>query len=480
MPLATPSTAKRPDRPGWSSKPVAVLLPLLFIEFFSGVLQIYFIPLYPSLSRKFGVDAGTLAWALTVFTISGALGTPLFAKLGDLYGHRRILRIVLGLVALGSLIIAVAPNFGTLLAGRFLQGLFPALLPLMFGLIRSRFDADVTRRAVVYLTSCLLFGGLVGAIATSQLVKMANGPDWVLWIPVVGTVIGSGLLWLGHEDTVRDPEARVDWAGAALLGTGLACLLLGLNQGPSWGWSSVRIVAALGLGVLVLAAWVIVELRVDQPLADLRFLFRPRLVPVYVVGAGVYFAVEGGQMANSMFMGLELGLSASEIGLMLIPKIGLAVLTAALSAPLSRWIGFSWIMVIGSACVAVNATGLIFFRDSVAEYLVFAMLGTAGLGFVAGSARAVMVGELRQREMSTGQGVYQLSIVIGAAIGSAVLGAIFAANLHDGTIPTGRAYTLVWMAQATMALVALVAALIHTTRTPRGRATAVPERAAAG
>ncbi|MFF0447440.1 MFS transporter [Streptomyces sp. NPDC004609] len=474
MSEAITSTAKRPAPSGWSSKPLAVLLPLLFIEFFSGVLQIYFVPLYPWLSREFGVDAGSLAWALTVFTIAGALGTPLLAKLGDLYGHRRILRVNLGLVSLGSLVIAIAPNFGFLLVGRSLQGLFPALLPLMFGLIRSRFDADVTRRAVAYLTSCLLFGGLIGAIATSQLVKAAGGPEWVLWIPVVGTVIGSGLLWLGHEHTVRDPEARVDWAGAALLGLGLVCLLLGLNQGPSWGWTSAGILAPLGLGLLLLVTWVIVELRVDQPLADLRFLFRPRLVPVYVVGGGVYFAIEGGQMANSMFMGLELGLSASEIGLMLIPKIGLAVLTAALSAPLSRWIGFSWIMVIGSACVAVNATGLIFFRDSIAEYLVFAMLGTAGLGFVAGSARAVMVGELRRHEMSTGQGVYQLSIVIGAAIGSAVLGAIFAANLH-GTIPTGSAYTLVWIAQSAMALIALIAALTHVSRTARGRTGGVPE-----
>ncbi|MFI6288202.1 MFS transporter [Streptomyces sp. NPDC051018] len=216
--------------------------------------------------------------------------------------------------------------------------------------------------------------------------------------------------------------------------------------------------------MILLATWVIVELRVDQPLADLRFLFRPRLVPVYVVGAGVYFTAEGGQVANSMFMGVELGLSASAIGLLLIPKIGLAVLTSALSAPLSRVLGFSWIMAIGAALEIVSAGGLIFFHGTVPQYLVFAMLGTAGLGFVAGSARAVMVGELRRHEMSMGQSVYQLSIVIGAAIGSAVLGAIFAANLHDGTVPTERGYTLVWIAQVSMGVIALVAALVHATR----------------
>ncbi|MGH3439811.1 MAG: MFS transporter, partial [Sciscionella sp.] len=349
---------------------------LLFVELFSGVLQVYFTPLYPALAAEFGVDVGTVSWALIAFTLAGGVSTPLFARLGDMYGHRRMLRVLLGVVALGSILIAVAPNFPTLLVGRVLQGAFPPFLPLMFGLMRSRFSAERTNRGIAYLSSILLFGLLVGSAATGLLVLAAGGPGWALWLPAIGTVLGFGLLFLGHTEPAPDRAGRrVDLPGALLLGLGLVLLLLGFNKGPEWGWGSIRILAPLVIGALVLVGWVVMELRVREPLADLRFLFRPQLVPVYVVGVSVYFGSVGGQVASSTFMALPtklgygLGLSGFAIGLVLLPILATAAVMALLTARLGRALGFAWVMTIGAGLGALGNVGLIFFHGTIVEFV---------------------------------------------------------------------------------------------------------------
>ncbi|MDG3009623.1 MFS transporter [Rhodococcus sp. D2-41] len=472
MSTRTARSVTHADRTAVGVGIVALLGPLMLIELFSGIFQVYFAPLYPALAHKFSVDIATLSWALIVFTLSGALSTPVFAKLGDVYGHRRILKVELGLVTLGTVLIAVAPTFPLLLAGRFLQGMFAAFLPLMFGIVRSRTDVGTTTRAVAYLSAVLLFGTLLGSIASTLLLRASSGMTWLLWLPVAGLAVGLASLWLGPgEPANAGASANIDLPGLLLLGVGLASLLLGLSQGPKWGWGSARILVALAAGVVALAVWVVVELNVAEPLADLRFLFRRNVVPVYVVGVGVYFGSIGGQVSSATFMALPghrlgygLGLSASEISTMFIPILVVASLAAVLTGRLGRVLGFSWVMVLGGLCAALGTGGLIFFHHSVPTYLAFAVVGGAGMGFIEGSTRAVIVGALRRGEVAMGQSIYELATVIGGALGGAVLGAILSAHLVHGAIPSERGFEIVWSTTAALAVVATIAALVHALR----------------
>lgn len=452
----------------------STLYSLLFVELFSGVLQLYFTPLYPMLGEQFNVDVGTLSWALIVFTLSGALSTPVFARLGDVYGHRRILRIEVGLVALGCVLIAVAADFATLVAGRFLQGMFPAFLPLMFGLVRSRFDAEQTRRGIAYLSSVLLFGTLVGASLTGLLVRAADGPEWALWLPAAGTIIGFGLLWLGNEPPpARGGDTRVDWPGALLLGVGLAALMFAIDQGPDRGWLSPTIVASLLGGIVVLSGWAVVELRVSQPLADLRFLFRPRLLPVYIVGVGVYFGSVGGQVALSTYMGTPpeeagygLGLDAFGISMVFLPMLAVAALLAMSTARLGKAIGFGRIMTAGAALAMLGALGLVFWHNTLGPFVVFAVFSTAGLGLIEGSTRTAVVSNIRHGEVSMGQGIYEMSTVVGGALGGAALGALLSASQAAGTdVPSEAGYMAAWAVVAGFALLATIAAVGYTAMT---------------
>lgn len=445
------------------------LFVLLFVELFSGVAQSYFAPLYPLLGHKFHVDVATLSWALTVFTLAGALSTPLFAKLGDVYGHRRLLRAEVGLVTLGCILIAAAPNFVVLLIGRFLQGTLPAFLPLMFGLVHSRFDTGHTSRAVAYLSSVLLFGTLLGAMLTGVFVRVSGSPEWALWLPAIGMIVGFGLVCLDHADPATCIRTRVDWLGALVLGVGLTVLLIGISQGPHWGWTSTMTVACLVTGILILVGWVIIELRTQDPLVDLRFLCQPDLLPIYMVGIGIYFGGVGGQVTLSTYLGLPLdklgyglGLGTFAISLAFIPMRGAAAVMAMLTARLGRTFGFRWVMASGAMIATVGTLGFLFFHATAMRFITCAVIAKAGFGLIEGSTRILVVDNARTGEVSTGQGIYEMSTVMGTAAGAAMLGAILSANTATGTItPTEYGYMLAWISMCTFALIASIIAVIY-------------------
>ena len=441
---------------------------LVLVELFSGVIQGYFSPLYAMLAEKYQVSVGALSWTLTGFTLATAVSTPVFAKLGDIWGHRRILRIEVGIVALGSVLIAVAPNFPLLVTGRVLQGMYAAYLPLMFGLVRSRYSHEDTRRSVSYLTSVLIFGIMAGLVITGLIVKYTGAPTWALWLPAIGTLAGFiGLLVVRGETVVVHPEVRVDWLGAALLVVGLGAVLLGLSQGPEWNWSSAAVLTCLIGGAVVLAVWCFVELHTKQPLADLRFLFKPMFVPIYVVGFCIYFGAVGGQVANSTFMaapdkllGYGLSLDAFQIAMWLPVALAFMFVGVLGTARLGRAIGFRNVMMLGAVLATLGLGMVAVWHDNLGTFILLYGLAALGFGLIESSTRTLVVDGLREGEVSMGEGIYELSITVGGAVGSAVLGAVLAANASKiPGIATKHGYTSAWVVMAAVSLVAAVVAI---------------------
>lgn len=464
------------------------LAALVLIEIFSGVLQAYFTPVYADLAVKFHVSIGTLSWALTGFTLSTAIFTPMFAKMGDLYGHRRVLRIQLAVVTAGSLLIAAAPAFPVLLAGRVMQGTFAAYLPLMFGLVRSRYSRDDTRRAISYLTSFLIFGFVFGLAATGFIVRYADSATWALWLPAAGNVLALAGLLIARGESVRPParRPRFDWPGALLLGAGFALVLLGLSEGPTWGWTSARVLGCLVAGGVLLVVWTQVELRVADPLADLRFVIKRAFLPVYTAGFCINFAVLGGQVVLGTFMaaprallGYGLGLPAFSrslyLALIFIPMF-IAVFS---TARLARAIGYRVVMAAGCVFAAAGLTCVVAWHNNLAAFVALMAVVTIGAGLIESSTRTLVVDGLRDTDIAVGEGIYELSITTGAAVGSAVLGGVLSA--HAAKIPglaTQQGYEAAWIVSAAVCGVAAVVSIAHAAahaRTPGGRP--VPDQA---
>ena len=432
---------------------------LLLLVLFSGFQQSYFTPLFQALGDHYRVGVTPLSWTVTGPALTAATATPLLTALGDRHGHLRVLRATTAAVAVGAVLIAVAPDYPLLVAGRVLQGCLAGFLPLMSGLVRRRHGIQDTRRAIAYLAGALMFGVLLGSVCSSLLLRTA-GLGAALWTPAVGTVVSLGLLLYvtrGHGADRVPTTGRVDWPGAALLASALVLVVLALHEGAAWGWLSPGTLGCCGAGAALLAVWARVQLRSPAPLIDVRRLLRPRLLPVFVVGFAVHYIVLGGQVSYSTFLTLPagLGLPSSAVGLVLLPAFcGMTVL-AAFSGRLGRTLGYRRVMVLGAALVVLGTTGLLLLHASAAEFALTLGVTGAGMGLISGAARILVVDGVRAEETAAGSGLFELLISLGAALGSAADASILTAqgNSH-------QAYLAAWAVSAAVAVVGLGAALL--------------------
>jgi MFS family permease len=228
----TPPAAERTAAAGTTS----IVGFLLVIEFASGLTQGWLSPLLPSILQRFDTTAANLNWVNAVFLLSSAVCVPLVSKLGDLFGHRRMLTIAVALVAVGSVLVAVAPTFGVLLLGRAVQGPLLAFLSLEFAIVRER-AGQRAGRAVGLLVGSLALGGSAGLLLAGQ-TRQHLSLSTTLWVPAVLMIVMVPVAALLVPETRLRTPGRIDWTGAGLLSLGLVLLLAAVGNGNTWGPSA--------------------------------------------------------------------------------------------------------------------------------------------------------------------------------------------------------------------------------------------------
>lgn len=259
----------------------AVVGLLVFFELTSGVLQAGITPLLPDLAVHLGIGTADTNWIISVQLLAAAVCVPLFGRLGDLYGHRRMLRIALVVTAAGTLIVALADSYPVLLAGRLLQGPLAALLPLEIALVRDRLPVAEARRAIALLVGSLALGSLVGGLALALVHSASGDLRLTLLLPAALALVCVPVSYVAVPESAHRASGRVDWPGVSLLSAAVLALLSGVGAAKNGAWGSPAALGPLLLGVLLLIIWILVELRAAEPLVDLRAsqAARPPLLP---------------------------------------------------------------------------------------------------------------------------------------------------------------------------------------------------------
>jgi MFS family permease len=443
-------------------KLTAVVGFLVVLELASGILQAWYPPLLPSIMERYGITAGELNWVSAVYLLSTAVCVPLITKLGDLYGHRRLLIISAALVALGSVLVAIAPTFGVLLVGRAIQGPLLAFLSLEFALVRER-AGDRAGRPIALLLGALTIGGAAGFLL-SGVTRQYLSLSATLWFPAVAMIVVVPVAALLVPETTVRKAGRADWIGAGLLGLGLVLVLAAVGNGGRWGWTSTATLGGIVGGLVVLAVWVAVEHRVTVPLVDLSLLARGALgLPLL---AGFFFGAElfGGQPATAAFLGLParygfgLALAPAAIGAALF-AFGVAAVFGTLGAPLlaERW-GSRVPVVGGTIVTAAGYLLTVLAHTSVPGFVVWQILIGIGNGLVMAALSAYVVARAPADSVGIGSGIFNVSRTVGGAVAGAAFVAVMAGMVT--TLPgapkpvsSEASFVTVWLACAAVALV---------------------------
>src|SRR3954465_9516592 len=258
------------DRP----HPMRSLLILSTAALAFALAQTTLIPALGDLKTELGTDASGVAWTLTGYLVAAAVFTPLFGRLGDMFGKRRMLVLSLGAFAGGSVVSALGNTLEIVVLGRVLQGIGGGIFPLCFGIIRDEFPREKVGTSIGLISATLGIGGGLGLVIGGVLVDHA-GYHWIFWLSAAMSAVAAVLIELFiPESPVRTP-GRVDVRGAAVLGVGLVLPMIAIARANQWGWLAGRTLLLIGAGLAILVFWVWLERRTPEPLADVSTLAEP-------------------------------------------------------------------------------------------------------------------------------------------------------------------------------------------------------------
>ncbi|ODU04533.1 MAG: hypothetical protein ABS81_09725 [Pseudonocardia sp. SCN 72-86] len=448
----------------------AVVSTLVFVELASGLVQGIVPTITPTLGRELGVPDASLGWISSVFLLSSALWVPVFSKLGDLHGHRRMLRVATILLAVGSILVALAPNFAVLLVGRVLQGALIAFLPLEMALVRSRLPREKARSAIAVLIGALTVGGSLGLVVGGALLQLMGSAQAVLWVPAIVSVLCVAVPFLFVPESVpSSTRTRMDWTGAALLALGLGALLLGLAFGPGRGWGSPATIGVLAVGVGVLAVWWWLEHRSSHPLVAVRLLARPRVLVLYLAGFLIGMVLLGPQTVLATYAatpasaGYGFGLQGLSLGFVLAALGAAAFVGSVVASRLARRVGQRAVVLAGFLVVAAAYAAFPLARADLGATVVAIAFVGLGCGSVISVLPAMILERLPRTEAGISAGLYNMI----RTLGGSVIAAGFAAVLAASTDPAARVvsaggYTAVWLVCAGVALLGAAALLVPT------------------
>ncbi|MDR2997309.1 MAG: MFS transporter [Microbacterium sp.] len=427
-----------------------------------ALLQNLVIPVIPMLEADLHVGSDAATWTMTAWLIAAAVATPLLGRVGDLRGRRATLLAVLAIVMLGDLVAALAPNLGVLILGRILQGAGGAVFPLAFALLREFMPPQRLTAAIGSVSALIGIGGAAGSVLAGPL-SAAIGWRGLFEVALVAGAIGALLTvaWIPRSD-IR-AAGRLNTLSAVLLSGWLVALLLPLASGARWGWTSAATLGLFALAAVLLAAWVLSELRSADPLVDIRMLAHRAIWPVNAAGLLIGVAVFGFWGYLPLFLevpaetGWALGLTVQTAGLVLVPLlIGMSVAGFATGA-LTRVLTLRVQLVLGGLLMGATVVGAVLFHSAVWQLAIAGGLFGIGVGAAYAAMASIIVEGVPAANVGIATGVNANLRSIGSAIGSALMTAIVFSALDPAGQPLERGYDVAWI---TIAVVAVVAALI--------------------
>ncbi|GAA4528749.1 MFS transporter [Brachybacterium paraconglomeratum] len=445
------------------------LLPvLIYAALCTAIVSSLGMLLVPTIAEVFGISVGSAQWMLTVNLLVGAIATPVLGRLADGPHKKQILVIALSIILAGSILAALAPTFGLFLVGRGMQGLSYGIVPITIALARRYLPAEKSGPGISSLSVTVSTGIGIGYPLTGII---AGTFDYRIAFWFAATFVLSAIVVVlrtvpsGPDELA--PRSPFDLLGAILMGLGVGGILLGVSEGPNWGWTSLPTLAAFALAVVVLAAWVVVELRVEHPLINLRVLKNPEVLLANATAIG---------LGTVMYMGLSIGSLIAQApastdygialpvfwaGFVMFPLSVGSFLANRLMHVIARRIHLPTFLPLGAAIVTGSSLLLYLAHSTLWEILLGMFLFGVGTGATYAAMPSLIARRVAAQELGSAVSFNQVLRTVGGAFGSAISGAVLATHMAPDLHPTAAGIDLALLISAAACAVVLIALLVN-------------------
>jgi MFS family permease len=440
----------RSSQPAHNAHPNLTLTVLGLASLAYILLQSLVVPALPTIGKELGTTQSTVTWLLTGYLLSASVATPILGRLGDMFGKRKILVIVLASLVAGSIVAATTTSVAVMILARIVQGGGGAIFPLAFSIIRDELPRERIAGAIGMISASIGVGAGFAIVAAGPIVDHLSY-HWLFWIPGAMALIAMvATLLLIPESPVRSP-GRVSISAAVTLSGWLLALLLAVSEGSDWGWTSARVIGLLAAAVVLFAAWVLIELRSDQPLVDVRMMRIPTVwwtnVAATLFGFGMYSLMVAipAFIQTPTSSGYGFGATIAESGFALLPMSFAMLFAGLVTGRLTERYGSKVPLVAGSIVSSLGMLFLALVHDQ--EWTIYVSMAIVGIGigfaFTAMSNLVVEAVPVTQTGVATGMNANVRTI--GGSIGTQVVSAVIVAGVVDGAIPHEHGYVIAFL-----------------------------------
>lgn len=392
----------------------------------------------PSIIKDFSITVTSAGWIATAYILANAIFVPIWGKLGDTIGRKKVYIIGFVVFIIGSVLAGLAWNLSSMIAFRIIQAIAgSADYPTAMAIIAVTFPHGKQRAQALGLWS-------VSFAAASVFGPLLGGPliDTFGWRSVFLVNLPVGLLGLGMAMTFiresvgeRIPRA-FDWWGALTLGSALASLVLVLDQGTTWGWSSLASVTCYATILVFTAIFIAIEQRHPEPIVDLKFFRNSIFVNTLINNFIVFMGMMGSVFLIPIFAQTFLGYDATQTGYLFIPMAFAMVIASPLGGRLTGIVEPRWVI---AGSTAVAGAGLFFFsyldpRSSALAIIVPLSVMAFGMGFGMAQRTNVIASSVPVHEVGIASSILALARNIAGAFGIALFGTILNNKINSNML----------------------------------------------
>ncbi|MFF7072943.1 MFS transporter [Streptomyces pseudovenezuelae] len=376
-----------------------------------------------------------LSWVVTAYTLATAAATPLWGKLGDMYGRKGVFMSSIVLFLIGSALSGMAQDMGQLIGFRAVQGLgagglMVGVMAIIGDLIPPRERGKYQGMMAGVMALAMIGGPLVGGTITDNW-----GWRWSFYINLPLGVVSLGLISAVLHLPKKRAQARIDYLGAALLTVGITSIVLVTTWGGTeYAWSSARIMELIGIGVAALVGFVFWQTKAAEPVVPLHIFRNRNFTLMSIIGFITGFVMFGATLFLPLYQQSVQGASATNSGLLLLPMLGAMLVTSMVAGRITTNSGRYYVFpVLGSALMIVGLY-LLSTMDTGTSRLtsgVFMAVVGLGMGCLMQITMLVAQNSVEMKDMGVASSSTTLFRTLGSSFGVAIMGALFNHRVQD-------------------------------------------------
>ncbi|MFC9913233.1 MDR family MFS transporter [Streptomyces sp. NPDC127197] len=376
-----------------------------------------------------------LSWVVTAYTLATAASTPLWGKLGDMYGRKGVFLSSIVIFLIGSALSGMAQDMGQLIGFRAVQGLgagglMVGVMAIIGDLIPPRERGRYQGMMAGVMALAMIGGPLVGGTITDNW-----GWRWAFYINLPLGLVALGLISVVLRLPKKRAKAGIDYLGVVLLTVGITAIVLVTTWGGTeYAWTSARIMELIGIGVAALAGFVYWQTKAAEPVVPLHIFRSRNFTLMSVIGFITGFVMFGATLYLPLYQQSVQGASATNSGLLLLPMLGAMLVTSMLAGRVTTNTGRykvfpvvgSVLMIVGLYLLSTMDTG----TSRVTSGVFMAVVGL-GMGCLMQVTMLVAQNSVEMKDMGVASSSSTLFRTLGSSFGVAIMGALFNSRVQD-------------------------------------------------